>query len=75
MEINRLIRTQIISALQQQRKVVLVYRPRQAGKTTLSKQIIQETGLKTITVNADQLKYVDVMSSRDLSKLKSLSTI
>jgi predicted AAA+ superfamily ATPase len=72
MEIDRLIKTQIINDLQKHKKVVLVYGPRQAGKTTLSKHIIREIGLKTLMINADQSKYIDVLSSRDLGKLRSL---
>jgi uncharacterized protein len=72
MEINRLITTQVSIEIMQHGKVVLLYGPRQAGKTTLSKRIIRETGLKTLMVNADQLKYIDVLSSRDLGKLRSL---
>ncbi len=72
MNIDRLIKPQIIADLKQLNKVVLLYGPRQAGKTTLSKQIIQEMGLKTLMINADQLKYIDVLSSRDLGKLRSL---
>lgn len=72
MEISRLIKSQILSDLKQLGKVILLYGPRQAGKTTISKQIIQEAGLKTLMVNADQAKYIDVLSSRDLGKLRSL---
>ena len=72
MEINRLLKTPIINDLKQLNKVVLLYGPRQAGKTTLSKNIIQEVGLKTLMINADQSKYIDVLSSRDLGKLRSL---
>ncbi len=72
MDIDRLIKPQIIADLKRQRKVVLLYGPRQAGKTTLSKNIVQEIGLKTLMINADQSKYIDVLSSRDLGKLRSL---
>jgi predicted AAA+ superfamily ATPase len=72
MEINRLIKTQIISDLKHLNKVVLLYGTRQAGKTTISKHIIQEISLKTLMINADQSKYIDVLSSRDLGKLRSL---
>jgi predicted AAA+ superfamily ATPase len=53
-------------------KIAIIYGPRQAGKTTLSKSIISETGLKVQYANADQLKYIDILSSRDLNKMKSL---
>ena len=72
MHIDRLLKTQIISDLEQLKKVILLYGPRQAGKTTLSRHIIQEIGLKTLMINADQSKYIEVLSSRDLGKLKSL---
>lgn len=62
----------IIKDIRQLGKVVLLYGPRQAGKTTLSKKIIRDIGLKTLMINADQLKYIDVLSSRDLGKLCSL---
>jgi predicted AAA+ superfamily ATPase len=72
MEIDRFIRQQMIADLKQQNKIVLLYGPRQSGKTTLSKQIIREMDMKTLMINADQLKYTDVLSSRDLGKLRSL---
>ncbi len=72
MLIPRLITKQVLKDLIQSDKIILIYGPRQAGKTTLSKLIIEKTGLKTLMVNADQSKYIDILSSRDLSKLKSL---
>ncbi|MCF8235952.1 MAG: ATP-binding protein [Bacteroidales bacterium] len=72
MLIPRSIQEKIVADIEKSGKVILIYGPRQAGKTTLSKQIIKETGLKTLAVNADQLKYNDILSSRDLTKLNSL---
>ena len=72
MLIPRSIQDVVISDIQRSGKVILIYGPRQAGKTTLSRQIIDAMGLKTLSINADQLKYIDVLSSRDLNKLKSL---
>ena len=72
MEIDRFIKPQIIADLKQLKKIVLLYGPRQSGKTTLSKQIIREMDLKTLMINADQSKYIDVLSSRNLGKLRSL---
>lgn len=53
-------------------KVLIIYGARQVGKTTLAKQIIKELDYETLFVNADQEKYIDMFSSRDLEKMKSL---
>ncbi len=62
----------MLSDLINTKKVIILYGPRQAGKTTLSEAVIENTGLKSLSVNADQLKYIDVLSSRDLKQLQSL---
>ncbi|PJB58369.1 MAG: AAA family ATPase, partial [Bacteroidetes bacterium CG_4_9_14_3_um_filter_41_19] len=72
MQIQRILKTQLQNDLMNSGKVIVLYGPRQAGKTTLSKMIIEETGLKSLMINADQLKYIDVLSSRDLNLLQSL---
>jgi uncharacterized protein len=72
MIIERKIKAQLTDQLLNSGKVLILYGPRQAGKTTLSKMVINDTGLKTLSINADQLKYVDVLSSRDLNKLAAL---
>lgn len=63
----------ILENLLKGNKIVVLYGARQLGKTTLCKQIIQESNLKTIEANADQGKYVDILSSRDLNRLQSLT--
>jgi len=52
-------------------KAVIIYGARQMGKTTLSNEIIKAMNLKTIRINADQTKYIDIFSSRDVYKLRS----
>lgn len=42
------------------------------GKTTLVKEIIKHSGKKVLEINADQQVFQDVLSSRDLAKLKGL---
>ncbi len=74
MYINRILKEKILNDVVQSQKVVMIYGPRQAGKTTLSRQIINESGLKSLMINADQLKYIDVLSSRDLRKLQALTS-
>lgn len=72
MIIERRIKAQLTEQLLSSGKVLIVYGPRQAGKSTLSKMVIDATGLKTLSINADQLKYIDVLSSRDLNRLSAL---
>lgn len=62
----------ILKKLSQNNKIVIIYGARQVGKTTLANQIIAKLGLKTLRINADELKYHDILSSRDLDKMKSL---
>lgn len=38
------------------------------------RKIIPELGYKTLEINADQIKYRDVLSSRDLDQLRGLVT-
>lgn len=71
MFINRIVSSAVLEALDSG-KIVIIYGPRQAGKTTLSKKIINTTGLKALYANADQIKYIDILASRDLNKMKSL---
>ncbi|RKX18044.1 MAG: AAA family ATPase [Candidatus Zixiibacteriota bacterium] len=72
MYIRRTISKSIIDKIQNSGKIVVIYGARQLGKTTLSKKIIDKLNLKTLLINADQDKYVDVLSSKDLSRLKAL---
>lgn len=72
MFIKRILKEQLQSDLLNSNKVVVLYGPRQAGKTTLSKTVIESTGLKSLMINADQIKYIDILSSRDLKKLQAL---
>ncbi|MBN1951859.1 MAG: ATP-binding protein, partial [Bacteroidales bacterium] len=57
-------------ALIRSNKLILLYGARQTGKTTLFSQIIQDLPFRSLTVNADEIRYHDVLSSRDLNKMK-----
>jgi hypothetical protein len=69
---QRSIAAQIREDLLHTRKIVILYGPRQVGKTTLARQILQELPYKSLEVNADQLRFNEVFSSRDLSKMHSV---
>ena len=53
-------------------KILLLYGPRQVGKTTLIKQVLAGSTLRKLEINADEQRYHDVLSSRDLNQLKLL---
>ena len=54
------------------RKILILYGPRQVGKTTLVKQLLAGSGLRQLHINADEARYLDVLASRDLNQLKLL---
>ena len=72
MRIPRAIKPDIISRLQASNKVVILYGPRQVGKTTLAREIISDWPGRALEISADESRYIDVLSSRDSVKLKSL---
>lgn len=64
--ITRAIKESIIENITINRKIVVVYGPRQVGKTTLIHELIKELKLKTFFANADEIKHHNTFSSRDL---------
>ena len=72
MIIPRLLTNVIIDKITNSNKGVVLYGARQVGKTTLSKEVISRTGFKTLTINGDQTRFIDILSSRNLSKIQSL---
>jgi predicted AAA+ superfamily ATPase len=60
-------------ALFRQRKIILLYGARQTGKTTLVNGIISGLPFRTLSLNADELRYIETLSSRDLNRLKLLT--
>ncbi len=73
MKIKRKLSDNIIHKLLNTNKIAVIYGARQTGKTTLAKDIIKETGLKTLSINADKEEYIDILSSKNLTKLSSLT--
>jgi uncharacterized protein len=71
--IKRTIEENIKQQLQSKRKIIVLYGPRQVGKTTLVSSVISDFQGKVLKINADEQLYNDVLSSRDFSKLKGLT--
>ena len=71
MMIPRSLTNIVLTKLRTSNKGIVIYGARQVGKTTLVNDIVQHSGLKTLTVNADQSKYLDIFSGRDLNKISN----
>jgi uncharacterized protein len=70
--ISRIIKDRIVQDLNTKHKIIVIYGPRQVGKTTLLKSLQKDYDGKSLWINADILTYHDVLSSRDINQLKNL---
>jgi len=73
MTISRFIQQQCLDHLVTSRKVMLIYGPRQAGKTTLVKQLGVDSGLKVLYISADLSKNENLLMQRDLKVFSDLT--
>lgn len=73
MKIPRYLLSRLAEQLRSQHKILLLYGARQTGKTTLSEDILAQFSERILMVNADELKYTDILSSRNLNKLNLLT--
>ena len=70
---NRIPRTylpHIRKDLEQSGKIIMIFGPRQVGKTTLAKDVISELPYKCLEINADINPHIQVLSSRNWVQLK-----
>ncbi len=72
MFIPRTLHGEITKNIMSAKKVIILYGARRTGKTTLLNEIVKSQPGKKLIINADEKKYVDVLSSRDLNKLRLL---
>ena len=71
--IQRLLYETLVDRLTNTQQVILLYGPRQVGKTTLIREVLTNMTGRKLEINADLMQYVEVLSSRDLAKLKGLT--
>ncbi len=73
MKIKRLLLPTIKNELTKTNKGIVIYGPRQVGKTTLVNDVINELRLKTLVLNGDQRgAWWESLTSRELSRLTLL---
>lgn len=70
--IPRLLQQRIAEQLRIGGKIVVIYGARQVGKTTLVRQVLGDLRLRCLSIDADELRYTDILSSRDLRQLRGL---
>lgn len=71
MKIKRFLLSQMQFSLQPG-KVIVLYGPRQVGKTTLAKELLEILPLRSKFVNADEIAYRDVLASQSSQRLGEL---
>ena len=70
--ISRLYEQVIEKHIQSDNRIIIIYGPRQVGKTTLVRLITQKMAGKILEINADDVDYTAVLSSRSLKKIREL---
>lgn len=71
MKIKRTLFTQLEASLKPG-KVLVLYGPRQVGKTTLAKDLMASLPLRSKFVNADELLYREILASQNSQRLGEL---
>ncbi len=69
---SRSLKDHLVKALLQSDKIILLYGARQTGKTTLINEIIKGLPYRSLSINADEIRFTDTLSSRDLNRMKLL---
>ncbi len=72
--IPRLLQTQLEDELRKGNKIILLFGARQVGKTTLVKHITSQLPYRVLRINADEQRFINILSSRDLRQLRDLTT-
>jgi predicted AAA+ superfamily ATPase len=70
---HRSLTGQLEKALLHSGKIILLYGARQTGKTTLINEVINQLPYRTLSINADEIRYLDALSSRDSHTFRLLT--
>ena len=70
--INRAFIEVIYEELKNDNKIVVLFGPRQVGKTTLAYDLLSKFEEKKVLINGDELKYHELFSSRNLQRMEEV---
>jgi len=70
--INRTVSETILTRIQKPGKVIILYGARQVGKTTLIREMLKQQSARVLEISADQVQYHEILSSRNLEKMRGL---
>ena len=70
--IKRFLTQKILKDIKSHTNAIVLYGARQVGKTTLTQELITNLPGKTLSINADESRYLSILSSRDSDAMKSL---
>ena len=70
--IPRYLEKRLIERLKGSHEALILYGPRQVGKTTLVNQVLNVLPGRTLRLNADTAQVPEALSSRDMAKLRGL---
>jgi predicted AAA+ superfamily ATPase len=68
----RIIEPQLLKLLRNKTKSIILYGPRQVGKTTLLEKLIGQLEGRVFYTSGDNFDYMEILSSRKLSQLSPL---
>jgi len=72
MDIRRLLESQIKEKLVSDRRIILLYGPRQVGKTTLARKLLDEYGKRCLVLNGEDPRTQELWESKDIRRLEGL---
>jgi predicted AAA+ superfamily ATPase len=72
MDIRRLLESQIKEKLVSDRRIILLYGPRQVGKTTLARKLLDESGKRCLVLNGEDPRTQELWESKDIRRLEGL---